>query len=473
MKKIKSLLIAIAGLSLSLGAAIGVGLNSEKKQANEASAANELYYRGTLNDWDTATGIYVINSGSSRTYDCVNGGSFKILTSASSWDNTEVTSATGTAIDCHGISFNGKSNSTVNFDSKYVFSNNAGTLYIDIGEFFYTGTDSSWSKLVDADHPAVTVGSTATFNLTKGETFKLFNKDWYLGYSDLMDGDFYGSFSAGDGGNIVCQVAGSYTVSISLVNHSSFNVRIYPAGVNPDNKAYVYVLDLYGNKLGTNHKAYTWIEGGQGMSWPGATMTRYPNTTHMYQQEFWTGMENVIFNNKVDKDDNEGMQTYDWDVSASGEYSKRGKCLILGESTDYGKWSSDTWVSPAVGKYIENCMHFANYNESQSGNGECISESWYTTAKNAYEANDFASYRQELCQLDFVVARLQAWARANSKTFTVGGNGIGTFSSRVGTPSSTVSDSNNSTTLIVVVGISAVSLVAVGGYFFFRKRKEY
>ena len=46
MNKIKSLLIAITGLSLSLGAAIGVGLNSEKKPVEkaEATAAATYYY---------------------------------------------------------------------------------------------------------------------------------------------------------------------------------------------------------------------------------------------------------------------------------------------------------------------------------------------------------------------------------------------------------------------------------------------
>ncbi|MBR0295039.1 MAG: starch-binding protein [Bacilli bacterium] len=467
--KIKKLITSFA-LASVMALGVGVGIAASRNEAKGAKAANELYYRGTLNSWGDATGDYIIESGVTRTYDCANADTFKILTSPSEWD-TEITSASGTAIDAHSVSFNGTSNSTVNFSSKYFFTNNAGSLYIDIGEFFYVGTDSSWNVLEDSDHPAVTVGSTATLNLTAGEKFKMKNGDRYLGYSDLADGDFYGSFYSDEDGNIVCSIAGSYTLSVSLVNHSSFNVRLYPSGVNPDDTNFVYVLDKYGNKLNTTHKAYTYNSAGQAMGWPGANMTAYAGTTHMYQLEYWVGMETVIFN------DGSTKQTIDHPLAGAA-----GKCLILQETaSDYdgtgdntGKhyWAANTWVDPETAKFVENCMHFQNFAEDDETDGTACkgNEGYYEVAKAAYNALSSDTIRREVCTLDYVVARLQAWALANGKSFIVT-DGLGAFSAS-NVQLTMIGYDTTSTSTFVIVVIASVTLIAVGGFFLLRKKRE-
>ena len=192
-------------------------------------------------------------------------------------------------------------------------------------------------------------------------------------------------------------------------------------------------------------------------------METYDGTTHMYKQEFWTGMEYVEFNNN-------STYSYKWDISASGQYSRRGKCLILDGSIAYEKWSSETWVQPQTAKFIENFMHFQDFNEDDRSEGTACKGSggFYALAKAAYEASSFAPYREELCSLDYVVERLQAWASANSKSFTLT-NGVGSFSARNVTILNEVT--NNQTAIIVVIA-SVIGMTAVGGYFFLRKRKE-
>ena len=444
---------------LALGGVAGLATRSESK--NVKADETVYYLRGLGGDWSVQEKYKIIPGGNPLIIDLEAGDSFKVATSG--WEQ-EFTTSDGDASG-NGITFNSGSNSYVNTAGKYAFSVKDNALFADFGEFYYSGEENEWGieTSTTGNHPKVVVnGSSSTWTISDDDSFKIRNNNWskgIFGYSNLADGDFYGSFaSKGSADNINCKIAGSYDVSISLTNRT-WTVRAVPHGVNPDDTAYVYVLDKYGDLLSNNHYAYTFDSDGRSMTWPGSVMQKYDGTNHMYQQEFWVGMDKVIFNNN-DK------QSWSWDVS--GDYSNAGKCLILDGTVDgSGEWNSNTWVSPEVAKYIENCMHFANYRESEEGDGKCVSEGWYITARDAYQADSFAPFRSELCTLNYVVARLEAWAAANGATFTPEGGFVP--SQRISPLFGTM---ENSTPIMLVVIISVVSLTAVGGYIFLKRRKE-
>ena len=475
-------LLASLALSLTVGVGVFAGIKAHSEVKEAEADGTTWYLRGSMNDWTGSDDYKIIENGDPLIIDLTAGATFKVVNHASSWSNvTELTTSEGDA-NGNGITFTSKSNSYVNTAGKYAFSVKSGALYVDFGEFYYSGTDNSWGTdtTTTGNHPKVIVNGVAQkYTLTAwdsdkgtGDKFKLRNNNWdkgLFGYSALANGDFYGSFGSDNDGNIVCNIGGEYDVSVSLTNRT-WTVKVVPHGVDPDDKAYVYVLDKYGTNLNTYHFAYTYNDAGQAMGWPGATMVSYEGTTHMYQQVFWTGMEKVIFNNKHGDNNNDGTQSWSWDISASGQYSNRGKCLILDGSIEQGEWSSSTWVAPEVAKYIENFMHFQDFAETVETEGTACKgdNGYYAKAKEAYEATTFASYRQELCSLTYVVERLQAWARANGKTFVVTA-GVGAFSS---VNANLIPISGDNPASLVVVVISSLSLIALGGFLFLKKKKE-
>ena len=476
MKGLKTILGVVLATT-GFGGAVAIGAKAVSNMNNtniEIAEAADTYWwvRGSMNSWTGNDSYKIKQGGDPLILDLAANAEFKVVSDASSWSGvTELTTSNGDASG-KGITFSSGSNSKVNTAGKYAFSvkkeGNNTNLYVDFGEFYYSGTTNSWGTdtSTTGNHPKVLLnGSSVTYTLSANEEFKLRNNNWdkgVFGYSNLKDSDFYGSFESSNG-NIKCKVAGKYDVTISMTNRT-WTVRIVPNGVNPDDTDFVYVLDKYGTNLNDYHNAHIYNASGQTMTWPGATMQTYTGTTHMYKQEFWVGMEKVIFNNKHGDGNNEGTQSIAWDIS--GASSKAGKCLILDNSIENGEWSSSTWVAPETAKFIENCMHFANYNEEQGGSGECLSQSWYTIAKNAYNASSFSSFRAELCSLDYVVERLQAWAAANGDSFNIS-NGTGTFSSR---PMNEISKTISPVVLLIT--LSVISSIATLGYFILLKKKK-
>ena len=124
-----------------------------------------------------------------------------------------------------------------------------------------------------------------------------------------------------------------------------------------------------------------------------------------------------------------------------------------------------------VAKFVDKYMHFADFDENDKTQGTACKgvDGYYEKAREAYEAAAFESYRAELCTLDYVVARLQAWAEANGKTFTVTA-GVGAFSASQTPFGIATSNSNNGLATVAIIA-GAFLLVAVGG-FFLLKRKE-
>lgn len=477
----KTLLIASAGLALAMGVGAAVGMAVNRPVEAKAATGDAWYLRGSMNDWTGNDKYKILDGGAPLIIDLAAGDEFKVVDDASSWSGTALNTFGGDATD-HWYEYetnkwqqdiaqgsNG-GNIYVNLAGKYAVSIVDGALFIDYGMFYYCGDDNSWGITPDSDHPALTVnGGSSTWALTKDEGFKIRYRDNDNGYTygcfkygNLADGDFYGSFYTNNDSNIICNIAGNYDVSVAMTNRT-WTVRAVPHGVDPDDTGFVYVLDKYGNLLNENHYASTSDEVGRTMGMPGAIMETYSGTTHMYQQEFWVGMEKVVFNNN-------SSQSWSWDIS--GDYSNAGKCLILDGSTDSdGKWSSEDWVQPETAKFIENYMHFQDFDEEDGTQGTACkgTDGYYQLAKGAYEAESFAAYREELCTLDYVVERLQEWATANEETFTIT-NSVGAFATTNGLANVIGEAVNNEA--FVIIALSAISIAAIGGYFYIRRRRE-
>lgn len=131
-------------------------------------------------------------------------------------------------------------------------------------------------------------------------------------------------------------------------------------------------------------------------------------------------------------------------------------------------------------------MKMSSYDEGgtkgQQGDGDGSCTTYYPIAKSVFNGTatgDNAQYnlsseeRNVICDEDGLYAdvyeRLQEWARINGDSID-GSNLLVKASTNV-TPSIGNNSTYNLTTLIIIV-ISFVSLVAIGGYFFLRKRKE-
>lgn len=472
MNKLKTIFGVFLGATMLLGVGITISSIHKNQEVKEVNAATTWYLRGTMNGWTGTSAYAITENGAPLIIDLTSGAKFKVVNHASSWSGvTELTTSDGDASG-NGITFSSGSDSVVNTSGKYAFTVKSGALYVDFGEFYYSGTNNSWGAdtTTTGRHPKVIVNSEnpTVWTLSKEEEFKIRNNNWakgVFGFDSIEShSDYFYNILSSKGGNILCNATNSdiqFNVSIAL-NNRIWTVKVYPTTMNDTSK--IFVLDKYGDKLNTRHQAHFYNDNGQTMGWPGMNMSTYAGTTHMYEAEFWSGLSKVIFNNKNGDD---GVESWAYDVS--GEYSRAGYCLILDDSKDGdGKWSSNYWVIPETAKFIENCMHFANYKEGQSGKNECISSGWYTTAKNAY-TNLSSTAKGEVVAIDYVVQRLQAWAAANHEAFTVN-NGVGTFSAARITNVVVSQESNNALTIITI--IASIGVLTTGAYMFFKKSKK-
>ena len=117
--------------------------------------------------------------------------------------------------------------------------------------------------------------------------------------------------------------------------------------------------------------------------------------------------------------------------------------------------------------YANKYLHMRDYIDAD---GSCMNNSdnhYYSTAKTAY-ASLTSQEKTEFAGLTDAVARLQAWARANGEIFDPSAK---TFSASPRVSLLNVMGKNTNTVAIIVI-ISMVSVTAIGGYFFLRKRKE-
>ena len=124
--------------------------------------------------------------------------------------------------------------------------------------------------------------------------------------------------------------------------------------------------------------------------------------------------------------------------------------------------------------FITNNMHMDDYpgTEGQDGPGWCKDggHHYYSTAKAAFN-NTLNEHQRALFTSNSAYtaewARLSAWAVANGDTLDTTTN---TLSAPRITGLMNIAGNINTTAIIVIV--SMISLTAVGGYFFLRKKKE-
>ena len=129
-----------------------------------------------------------------------------------------------------------------------------------------------------------------------------------------------------------------------------------------------------------------------------------------------------------------------------------------------------------AGNFVECYMHpEIAHNPLDSDTGACKSSGngYYDDAHDAYVLLDASVKSEFASNSDFVnyVARLTAWASANGYTFDPS---AGTFVSQssANTLLANVIGAKNTNTITVIVIISLVSVTAIGGYFFVKRRQE-
>ncbi len=501
MKSLKTILsIALSTAGLVTAVTLVVVANNHNQVENVTAASTTYYLCGkfasgysnydSLANWDNNDTSYPVVSDSDKPAvfefkkwesNTNTGDEFKFVLNGS-WDGAiGFDKLYGTAKDCFNSSGNDDTNLYCQYTGKYNVYIADGNLYIDHAEFVYvgegyTGTDgrpTDWSFY--SSKPVLADGEPVAFEFTSGETFKFrstYTWDYATGYNELDGNDtFYNTFSS-SGTNLYCRFTSSeYTVKIITINHSSYKIKI--GGLNGET---IYVLDKYGNALNTTHKIHVFNNTQSntiGTAWPGADMTKVDGTNNIYSFTYWTGLSGVLFDTLTSDSDTGKSQTRDYALSTVG-----GKCLILEPtSSDYvyenrTYWQANTWVEFETAEFVDKYMHFADFDESVETDGTACLDSgsgYYTAAKNAYEATSFADYRSELCSLDYVVARLQAWAVANGKTFNYSGSGIGTFAANRNNQIDMTKNSNN---IAIVTIVSIISLSALGAFFLLRKKRK-
>ncbi len=145
------------------------------------------------------------------------------------------------------------------------------------------------------------------------------------------------------------------------------------------------------------------------------------------------------------------------------------------DTTDYQVvqlYKSDASVMSAQNKadtFLYRELHLRDISTSDHTEGTACkgNSGYYATAKAAFTAESFADARSLVLANQDAVARLSAWARANSETFNPN---TGVFSAlSTGMPGVAKVESRSVITTMVIV--SMVGVAAAGGLFFYRKRR--
>ena len=218
----------------------------------------------------------------------------------------------------------------------------------------------------------------------------------------------------------------------------------------------VNVLDLYGNSFNDGGYVYAYDSSDSdynyGVGWRGVALQRVRNESNIYYANLLGWQKTLIFNNSSN------YQTDNLSITSG--------CYILS-----GFDNVQSGVTYQVADYIDRYMKFETVNDLEDkGTGKCLSEGWYLAAKSAYEEESFATYRAELCQLSYVVNRLNAWAAAyNHGSFAQNQSGDYVFGSIAPMMESV---QNNDAIYIAFAAVSLIMAVSLGGYFFIRRKHQ-
>ena len=189
----------------------------------------------------------------------------------------------------------------------------------------------------------------------------------------------------------------------------------------------------------------------------------------------------------------EGTVTLEVGNTTIGEGSLNGTSDVTVSNSLYGRGSGSTTVltitisnsstkgikvygiayeaktdAEMVSEFITEYMHMSH----TTNDGSCTSEGWYSEAKTAYgklHDDQKSLFNSDSTYAD-AKARLVAWATANGETFDPAAY---TFTSNNGSRLlSTIVGVENTNTIAIIVIISLVSVTAIGGYFFIKRREE-
>ena len=466
MNNKKKLFLGIAGVGLLGLVGAGVGLLNNLN-AVETKAAGESYKcnYGVGETWNSDYGDGVTEGGATVSYSFEAGKAFKFY--YGSWaGELNYSNLKGSA--AYLFTGDGTSDIWVQKTGIYDVTIQGTNLYIDLQdgtEFKYIGdADDIGGAWAENDAKSVSLnGSPVTISFTKNEQFKFrFGGTWdankyvALGF-DAMSSDYYGCFLDG-AGNIKANYTFSYDVSLELVSHS---IKVNIEAHNPGTET-VYVLDLYGDLLNVSHRAH-YYNGTIGTNYPGAEMDK-PAGNDLYSITYWDVMTTVNFNQKGDGD--KTGQTIDLTLTGN-----ENKCLILNHDVNGEfKWNSNTWISLAAAQFIDQKMHFGDYNEDQyktEPTANCAS--YYGAAKTAYNALASNAVRKEVLSIEVVKDRLSWWATANGDTLDVA-DGAALPVAGAGSISGTIN--NSSMNIGVIAAILATAVISVGSYFIIKKKHE-
>lgn len=136
--------------------------------------------------------------------------------------------------------------------------------------------------------------------------------------------------------------------------------------------------------------------------------------------------------------------------------------------------SSHSSKTPTLGAetFAFKYLHMRDYDVngtrgSTGGNGSC--KSYYSVAATAYTGLS-TQEKSEFAKLTSAVQRFEDWAIANGYTFDASaGTLVQNSAARI---SGLFSDGGNNVATTIIVVVSLVSITAIVGYFFVRKRKE-
>ena len=141
-------------------------------------------------------------------------------------------------------------------------------------------------------------------------------------------------------------------------------------------------------------------------------------------------------------------------------------------SCEYYAYTDDEMVSNFVRDYMHMSYDEGGVHGSTGGDGSCKSQGWYTSAKTNYNKlfDPQKSLFNSESKYSAAKQRLIDWAVANDEVFNPSAY---TFTANSGAKAllANVIGENTNTVAIIVI-ISLVSVTAIGGYFFLKKRRE-
>lgn len=176
-----------------------------------------------------------------------------------------------------------------------------------------------------------------------------------------------------------------------------------------------------------------------------------------------------------------------WTLDSTGLHSEAGSRYLKYNSSSprfacYGDntyqvvqlYKADTSTMSTQNKadtFLYRELHLRDISTSDNTEGTACkgNSGYYAIAKAAFTAESFVDAKSTVLGNADAVARLTAWAAANGETFD---SSNGTFTQVSARILPTIIDGNNRSAVSIIVIISMVSLTAIGGYFFLKKRKE-